>query len=452
MSYQNPGIPRFYINVLEWLDKIGYSAVPSNHFNTLPVFPSTINTTEISIPYDLPNPYIAILGHNGENFSMTNESDSAMSVNPNGIQVNANTGQFGGLNPELKGWSLFEPAINSMVEVPSKFLFSGDELIGSILVGSYYDMSISPELSLKMDIEYGYTKEITTYNGSSLSNTMAFKPSAWGDLGAWELSDSNDSSLLPSRSGRRIWQLSFSYMQDSDLWGVNQLLTNHMNSFADFESDDFIGENIYVDFTGFTEGVGDNGLDSFTTSSTGFQGNHAYGHASKAGTNADIDVQQGQTYTIEFDLTLASGVSPRISIAYGFLNNNQKLTGNHIIANSSGHYKFDLQANNSHPNGFLMFEHKHDYASTQYTISNTQVYISSGGDAGFNYNTLTDDSFFTQVWQKTLGGSIPFLFQPDNTNNNPDQFAIARIKDNSLKATQSAINLYDISLTIEECW
>ena len=71
---------------------------------------------------------------------------------------------------------------------------------------------------------------------------------------------------------------------------------------------------------------------------------------------------------------------------------------------------------------------------------------------GFKYNLLTDDSFFSQVWHKTLGGTLPFIFQPDSSNNNPDQFAICRFKDNSLKATQSAFNVYDISLSIEEVW
>jgi hypothetical protein len=73
-------------------------------------------------------------------------------------------------------------------------------------------------------------------------------------------------------------------------------------------------------------------------------------------------------------------------------------------------------------------------------------------DGDFNYNLLTDDNFFSQVWHKTLGGTLPFIFQPDNSNNNPDQFCIARFKNNSLKATQSAHNVYDISLSIEEVW
>ena len=70
----------------------------------------------------------------------------------------------------------------------------------------------------------------------------------------------------------------------------------------------------------------------------------------------------------------------------------------------------------------------------------------------FLYDIITDDNFFSQVWHKTLAGTLPFIFQPDSSNSNPDQFAICRFKDNSLKATQSAFNVYDISLSIEEVW
>ena len=448
MAYQNPGTPRFYINVLEWLDKIGYSAIPSSHFNTLPVFPSPISNAEISIPYNMPNRYIAILGHNKESFSIKKANGSIITVDPNGIIINADSG-LSQIQFEFAGWSLFQPSTD---DNPSEFVFSGEELIGSILVGSYYDMSVAPDLSITMNREYGYTDNTTTYNGSSISNTMAFKPANWGELGAWELEDPGNLSQNFSNSGRRVWDLSFSYINDSDLWGTNQLLTNHMNSFIGFEIDDFIGENIYTIFTGNCEDdTGVNGLDSFASASpTEFQGNHAAdGGISRAGTTQSIDVIAGQKYTVEFDLDLSSGVSPRVFLAVAF--GGTKQSAIKTIDNSSGHYTLDFTGTVSNA-GRLIFEHKADYAASQYTISNIQVYISSGGNAGFNYNTLTDDSFFTQVWQKTLGGSIPFIFQPDNTNNNPDQFAIAKIKKNSLEADRSASNVYDISFTVEEVW
>jgi hypothetical protein len=68
-------------------------------------------------------------------------------------------------------------------------------------------------------------------------------------------------------------------------------------------------------------------------------------------------------------------------------------------------------------------------------------------------NPFTEsDSFISRVWTPTLGGSLPFLFQPDDTNNNPDQFIIARFKRNSLKLTSTAPNLYTFSVDIEEAY
>ena len=217
----------------------------------------------------------------------------------------------------------------------SSFLFSMpniDVRVCSLIFGNFYSMPNAANLSLTMNIEYGKTKELTSINGSSYSNTMWNKPPNWGNLGAWELYSGwsapeyyfSDQRL--SRSGRRTWNLTFSYLDDSDLFGPNQSL-NYL----------------------------------------------------RTDTNDGTD---------------------------------------------SG----DIAA-----------------------------------DGTFNSNIIIDDNFFSQVWHRTNGGTIPFIFQPDSDgqfleynvwpgNNNPDQFAICRIAENSLKATQVAPNLYDISLKIEEVW
>ena len=70
-----------------------------------------------------------------------------------------------------------------------------------------------------------------------------------------------------------------------------------------------------------------------------------------------------------------------------------------------------------------------------------------------NENTLLDGTdFISQVWNRTLGHHLPFIFQADNTNNNPDQFCIARFDQNSLVVNQTAPNLYSISLKIVESY
>lgn len=70
-----------------------------------------------------------------------------------------------------------------------------------------------------------------------------------------------------------------------------------------------------------------------------------------------------------------------------------------------------------------------------------------------NENTLLDGTdFISQVWNRTLGHHLPFIFQADNTNNNPDQFCIARFDQNSLVVNQTAPNLYSISLKVVETY
>ena len=70
----------------------------------------------------------------------------------------------------------------------------------------------------------------------------------------------------------------------------------------------------------------------------------------------------------------------------------------------------------------------------------------------FEYNIFTDDSFIAQVWNKTLGGALPFIFQPDSNNNQADQFCLAKFDQDSLSMKQSSHNVYDFSVTIREVW
>ena len=69
---------------------------------------------------------------------------------------------------------------------------------------------------------------------------------------------------------------------------------------------------------------------------------------------------------------------------------------------------------------------------------------------GNNPNPMLTDNSFNFVWNCTLGGTLPFIFQPDNTNNNPDQFSICTFRENTLSVKQVAFNTYTLSITIDE--
>jgi len=69
----------------------------------------------------------------------------------------------------------------------------------------------------------------------------------------------------------------------------------------------------------------------------------------------------------------------------------------------------------------------------------------------FEYTLADDDSFSAKVLNFISSGQR-FIFQPDNKNNNPDQFAICVLDQESLEINQTAFKSYEISLTIREVW
>jgi len=138
--------------------------------------------------------------------------------------VDVNSDWLANDSREYDGWYL-----HKIVEMPDIIDFHTSESgavgnFGSIVMGTYYDMPHSPDLSLTMTREYGGIKTMETKGGASLSNSFYNGSPKWGSLGAWELSSGTTSNQALSRSGRRVWNLSFSYLDDGDVFGSNQLL------------------------------------------------------------------------------------------------------------------------------------------------------------------------------------------------------------------------------------
>ena len=82
--------------------------------------------------------------------------------------------------------------------------------------------------------------------------------------------------------------------------------------------------------------------------------------------------------------------------------------------------------------------------------TDTDVPLDNGQSSVKNGNPMLSDNSFNFVWNCTLGGTLPFIFQPDNTNNNSDQFAICNFRENTLSVQQVAFNTYKLSITIDE--
>ena len=346
--------PRFYVNIIEWLIETSYltdgdfvqgesniwhHSIQTDFYRTLPVY------TKVWMPYaggtapgsvgqhsskyfpiagGFPNlpafsdqSFAAILGHNIKSLSIAENTGAYFNISnwtSPVVHVNNHLAEYDGFS--LSRFSLDGITNANFTPIPY-----GVE-IGSIVIGTYYEMPKAANLSLSLSFEYGKAKELTSYNGSSYSNTM-FTPAKWGNYGAWELVAPQLTYYNKtvqkyyqklSSKGRRIWDLSFSYIGDSDLWGSNQMLSNRVR---------------------------------LTDAQVADHGDEA------------IDINR------------------------------------------------------------------------------------------YSYNLLNEDTFFS-MWHKTLGGSLPFIFQADMDNDNPDQFAICKFRDNSLKATRSSPNTYDVSVTVEE--
>ena len=183
MAYQNVGTPRFYIN----------------HFSK-EINPTTIsNYTEgaFDFSFDLKPNYVMLLGISSGLLVVDDQTALTEKVN----NYDATTGF------ELAGYALMD---YPTALTDGTITITGD--LGELVTGRYYEMPHSPDLNLTLSHSYEGIKTITTKGGSTLSNTNYHKPAKWGDSEAWQLGD-----FPYYYNGRRSWDLSFSYISDSDI-------------------------------------------------------------------------------------------------------------------------------------------------------------------------------------------------------------------------------------------
>ena len=87
--------------------------------------------------------------------------------------------------------------------------------------------------------------------------------------------------------------------------------------------------------------------------------------------------------------------------------------------------------------------------------TNTNV-IDSEGVETEDYSLYIDNNAFDQMIHFTLGSSLPFIFQPDEDNFMPDQFAISRFGSNSFEMTRDGTSedsdTYSYSINIQEAF
>ena len=107
-------------------------------------------------------------------------------------------------------------------------------------------------------------------------------------------------------------------------------------------------------------------------------------------------------------------------------------------------YVSDTDLFSSNPRASSYTEHPDDSTYEASDLDGT------GGESYLAYNIETDHYFYAQVWNKTLGGALNFIFQPDSNHN--DDFYICKFDQDSLRVSQDAFKTYSISLKIVEVW
>ena len=133
----------------------------------------------------------------------------------------------------------FQPENNGSTISISDLDISGWTM-NSLCWGHYYDMPISPDLNLSMEIEYDGLDTVTTLGGATLTNSRYKGPPSWNNLNPWEIAEHDTvSSRAFARNGRRIWTLKFSSMQDTDLFPSNSLASQWYNLDSDNSSSDY---------------------------------------------------------------------------------------------------------------------------------------------------------------------------------------------------------------------
>ena len=512
MAYQNVGgTPRFYIDHIQYLKSIGFdfqkwyddygfdytnkskkSVLDDPDIFTLkPEIQKQVfskhtlidGATNINYLYwDIPTGYpigtnftsddvgffVAMLNHNLKTKGLTPHYERALESAVVGVAetsiINHNTNS----NPNEDGCSIYEISnINPDIadnEAFFRLVFydnsengnATDFNIGALSLGFYYDMPVSPDLDLSMDIEFDGYDNTRTLNGSTLTNTRYMGSPWWFDTDGnkkepWAVGDSTG---LTKRNGRRVWNLSFSYMSDKDLFASNYgsstyaeegNLTEIGYDGGDVDTMNW-GQDVIIngDFTGLsatgtseppvTEGswIVYTGVSLGSNVATwGSDGYYANGDRKLVQMNVFANVLS--TYKITFTLTRTAGKFRFWSGSYW-----------HPWIEVGGTYTFEFSPQTG--SGNLHFAGDDDFRGTLDSVSVVRSYPSD-----FQYTINNDDSFHAQVLNRISHGQ-KFIFQPDNTNNNPDQFAICVLDQDSLDIKRVAPRTYNIKMKIKEVW
>ena len=274
MAYHNIRTPVFYCNMLEYLDRHGLIQHASGNsseriymnFQRMGLWATAGNSannvrtvyTDIPISDWLGSKcFYAILGHNGDNagakvrLQYFGSGQSYQTISKSGddlkVIVNGNISSETNTFP-YDGWSLCtfngddlegNRSIISFRMDATSGSYAHDLRYGAIAVGNYFEAP-STDLNVSISTEMDGIKSIRTKGGYELTDYQYTRGQNWvysenyaSEIAAWELA-TGENNL--TRQGRRLFDISWSYLADSDVFPE---LSNHFPpSGYDYDLDD----------------------------------------------------------------------------------------------------------------------------------------------------------------------------------------------------------------------
>ena len=328
-----------------------------------------------------------------------------------------------------------------------------EEYVGCYSAGFYYDMPLNPDLDLSMSIEYDGFTNIKTLSGHTITQANYQGSPWWYDKNGnkvepWSVGQSTG---ISKRNGRRVWKLKFSYMSDKDLFASNY------------------GSSTYGEQENFTEigydggDVDDKNWTEISLTNGNFETGDLTGWSNNFNASVVSDGSGGYVVRINSAISeisyIAQVVNFENNIEYKFIYEVFSYTEGNIILEGLDVTGADIQLEETvgvHEVIFtakekpsLVIRRKSESVATDIKLDNFKLYKSNPSD--FQYTIDNDDSFSAQVLNKISHGE-KFIFQPDNTSNNPSDFAICVLDGNSFEMKRTAPNVYDIEMTIREVW
>ena len=199
--------------------------------------------------------------HDDEDIKFSNQSDFKNIVNfekDETYAITENAGKPG--KPKYDGFSLWEITDKSTSNLQSRFSVAefmfekndgtqqvhwGDNnslKIGALTAGIFIEAPNAPDLNVSLKLEMNGASVYETPGGGSLVNMNHRGIPNWGDQPAWTLqkTDGRDYTTVSSKA-RRVWNMSFSYISDDNLFDAVQ----NSNSFFNDTFDEFDEEDAY---------------------------------------------------------------------------------------------------------------------------------------------------------------------------------------------------------------